>query len=252
MTNTGSHIHGHLHKAQQVFSPSFGTSIHVIHSSLSFHYFHYLTYSVFAKLYRSARLRDGLRAAAQVFKKQPISVPPKAFRSRSKRAQSVDIETPVGPDCAKREYAIDRRLLEAPVLELSYYVDVAGVVPVEPRAFGSDEYDVGNGDSSPEWGLDLVVYDGFLRYGPWADRQRRVPSSYPAKSVLIVHGYVGPNCSPYSFPQHTKRRIGRIVAVLVRIASGLRCEYSSSSAAGQRCRYLFAKRQRFFTIEIIS
>jgi hypothetical protein len=187
-----------------------------------------------------------------VFKKQPISAPPKAFRSRPRRTQSVDIETPVGPDSAKREYAIDRRLLEAPVLELSYYVDVAGVVPVQPRAFDHEEYDVGNGDTSPEWGLDLVMYGGFLKYGPWADRQRRVPSSYPAESVLIVHRCIGPNCSAYSFPQHTKRRIGRIAAVLVRIAYGLRCEYSSSSVAGRRCRYLSAKHQRYFTIEIIS
>ena len=175
MTNTGSYIHGHLHKAQQVFRLSPGTSIHTVHSSLSLHYFHYLTYSVFSKLYRSARLRDGLRAAAQVFMKQPISAPPKAFRSRSRRAQSVDIEIPVGPDSAKREYAIDRRLLEAPVLELSYYVDVVGVVPVEPRTCDREEYDVGNGDTSPEWGLELILHGGFLRYGPWADRQRCVP-----------------------------------------------------------------------------
>jgi hypothetical protein len=121
-----------------------------------------------------------------VFKKQPISVPPKAFRSRSRRAQSVDIETPVGPDSAKREYAIDRRLLEAPVLELSYYVDVVGVVPVQPRTFDREEHVVGNGDTAPEWGLDLILHGGFLRYGPWADRQRRVPSLYFSKSVLIV------------------------------------------------------------------
>ena len=187
MTNTGSHIHDHLHKAQQVFHLSFfGTSIYIIHSSLSFQYFHYLTYSIFSKLYRSARLRDGLRAAAQVFKKRPISAPPKAFRSRSRRAQSVDIETPVGPDSAKREYAIDRRLLEAPVLELSYYVDVVGLVPVEPRTFDREEHGVGNGDTSPEWGLDLILHGGFLRYGPWADRQRCVTSLYSIKPVLIV------------------------------------------------------------------
>ena len=186
MTNTGSHIHDHLHKAQQVLYLSFGTSIHIVHSSLSFHYFHYLTYSVFSKLYRSARLRDGLRAVAQVFKKPPISAPPKSFRSRSRRAQSVDIETPVGPDSAKREYAIDRRLLEAPVLELSYYVDVVGIVPVEPRTIDREEHDVGNGDTAPEWGLDLIIRGGFLRYGPWADRQRRVPSLYSTKFVLIV------------------------------------------------------------------
>ncbi len=186
MPNTGSHIHGHLHKAQQVFYLSFGSFIHVVHSSLSLHYFHYLTYSVFSKLYRSARLRDGLWAAAQMFKKRPVSAPPKAFRSRSRRAQSVDIETPVGPDSARREYAIDRRLLEAPVLELSYYVDVVGVVPVEPRAFEREEYDVGNGDTSPEWGFDLIVHSGFLRYGPWADRQRCVLSLYPTEFLLIV------------------------------------------------------------------
>lgn len=111
-----------------------------------------------------------------MFKKRPIS---KTFLSRSKCAQSADVKTPVGPDCAKHEYAIERRLLEAPVLELSYYVDVVGVVPVEPRRVDHKEYDVGNGDTSPEWGFDLVVYGGFLRYGPWADRQRCVPSSYP-------------------------------------------------------------------------
>ena len=164
---------------------SFGPSIHILHSSLSFHYFHYLTYSVFSKLYRSTRLRDGLRIATQVFKKPPVSAPPKSFRSRSRRAQSVDIETPIGPDSAKQEYAIDRRLLEVPVLELSYYVDVVGVVPVEPRTFDREDV-VGNGDTSPEWGLDLILHGGFLRYGPWADRQRRVPSLYSTKSLLIV------------------------------------------------------------------
>jgi hypothetical protein len=121
-----------------------------------------------------------------VFKNQPTSAPPKAFRSRSRRAQSVDIETPVGPDSAKREYAIDRRLLEAPVLELSYFVDVVGVVPVEPQTFNREEDVVGNGDTSPEWGLDLILHGGFLRYGPWADRQRHVPSLYYTMSVLIV------------------------------------------------------------------
>ncbi|KAH9985984.1 hypothetical protein BJV74DRAFT_946145 [Russula compacta] len=155
MTSTGSHIHTHFHKAH----------------SLSSHYFHFLTYPIFSKLYHSARLRDGLRAATNMFKKRPISSA-KTFLSRSKRAQSVDVETPVGPDCAKHEYAIERRLLEAPVLELSYYVDVVGVVPVEPRRVDHKGYDVGNGGTSPEWGFDLVVYGGFLRYGPWADRQR--------------------------------------------------------------------------------
>jgi len=154
-------------------------------SSLSFRYFHYLTYSVFSKLYRSARLRNSLRATAQIFKKEAVPPSPKTVRSRSKRSQSVDIEPSVGPESAKQEYAIERRLLEAPVFELSYYTDVTGVVPVESRSVDCEGYDIGNGDVSPEWGLDLVVHGGSLRYGPWADRQRRVPSSYLAEFILI-------------------------------------------------------------------
>ena len=143
-------------------------------SSLSFHYFHYLTYSVFSKLYRSARLRDGLRAVAQRFKRQPSDTSAKSFRLRSKRVQSIDNETPVGPDNAKREYAIQRRVLEAPTLELSYYADAVGVVPVKQCPVDNQGCDIGNGDVSPEWGFDLVVHGGVLRYGPWADRQRYV------------------------------------------------------------------------------
>lgn len=143
-------------------------------SSLSFHYFHYLTYSVFSKLYRSARLRDGLRAAAQRFKREPSDTSAKSFRLRSKRTQSIDNETPVGPDSAKREYAIQRRVLEVPTLELSYYVDVVGVVPAMQGPVYNESCDIGNGDVSPEWGIDLVLHGGVLRYGPWADRQRYV------------------------------------------------------------------------------
>jgi hypothetical protein len=176
MVKTGSHIHEHLRKAQQVlsiFTPTTRVDVPVS-SSLSFHYFHFLAYSVFSKLYRSARLREGLRAAAQSFKREPSEMSAKSFRLWSKRAQSIDNETPVGPDSAKREYAIQRRVLEAPTLELSYYADAVGLVPVRQRPVDNGGFDVGNGDVSPEWGFDLVVHDGVLRYGPWADRQRHV------------------------------------------------------------------------------
>ncbi|KAH9083360.1 hypothetical protein EDB83DRAFT_2538792 [Lactarius deliciosus] len=156
MVSTGSHIHEQLRRAH----------------SLSFTYFHYLTYSVFSKLYRSARLRDGLRAAAQSFKRQPSDTSARSFRIRTKRAHSIDNETPVGPDSAKREYAIQRRVLEAPILELSYYADAVGIVPAKQRPVDNEGCDIGNGDVSPEWGFDLVVHGGILRYGPWADRQR--------------------------------------------------------------------------------
>jgi hypothetical protein len=89
----------------------------------------------------------------------------------------MDEETPVGADFSKLEYAVERKILEAPILELSYYADVAGDVPAQPSLVapsGGEPYDIGNGDLSPEWGIDLVVRGGFIRYGPWADRQRCV------------------------------------------------------------------------------
>jgi len=33
-------------------------------------------------------------------------------------------------------------------------------------------YDVGNGDLPPEWGLEFVVHEMRMVYGPWHDRQR--------------------------------------------------------------------------------
>lgn len=60
-------------------------------------------------------------------------------------------------------------------MELSYYADVVGVVPhqgYDATPNPSDPFDIGNGDLPPEWGVDLVIRNGVLRYGPWADRQR--------------------------------------------------------------------------------
>jgi hypothetical protein len=78
------------------------------------------------------------------------------------------------PETLLAEYAIERKILEAPQLELTYYADAVGPVPDEPAqrhsAFQSD--DIGNGDIPPEWGFDIVISGGVVRYGPWADRQR--------------------------------------------------------------------------------
>lgn len=67
---------------------------------------------------------------------------------------------------------MDARILEAPFLELSYYADVAGDVPECSEYISVEPIDIGNGDISPEWGFDIIINGGFLRYGPWADRQR--------------------------------------------------------------------------------
>jgi hypothetical protein len=95
----------------------------------------------------------------------------------------MDDETPIGADFSTLEYAIERKILEAPNLDLIYYTDVVGCVPLEPVVNPSmtDPFDIGNGDLPPEWGFDLTVNDGFLRYGPWADRQRCDRSYFPFK-----------------------------------------------------------------------
>jgi hypothetical protein len=113
-----------------------------------------------------------------------------------KPRKSDDEDTPIGIDFTTYEYAIERTIVETPLLELTYYIDVVGdVPPVEyqhssrlnnwdhsirtSRGVGAgleidpnDPNDIGNGDVDPEWGIHLTIHSGLVRYGPWADRQR--------------------------------------------------------------------------------
>jgi hypothetical protein len=93
-------------------------------------------------------------------------------RTYKKSAKFTEDATPVGADFSTLEYAIESRILEAPLLELSYYADAVGEVPEHTDYVNTESIDVGNGDISPEWGFDIIISGGFLRYGPWADRQR--------------------------------------------------------------------------------
>lgn len=74
------------------------------------------------------------------------------------------------------EYAKVMTLLTCPSLEMTYYCDTVGRVPKIAKVVtgfqGLETFDIGNGDLSPEWGVDLVIKGGALTYGPWADRQR--------------------------------------------------------------------------------
>lgn len=72
-------------------------------------------------------------------------------------------------------------------IHLTYYADVAGFVPApkdrNPISANADKPNVGNGDFSPEWGVDLRLEGGVLAYGPWSDRQR----------VALQHTFFPPN-----------------------------------------------------------
>ncbi|KAI0051792.1 hypothetical protein FA95DRAFT_1675579 [Auriscalpium vulgare] len=135
---------------------------------------YYLVQHPFSKLWSHAKLgtsMDTLRDAVKS-RRNTTPTPTSSFRNRRKRAKSIEMETPFHSDFTHIEYVVERKILEAPSVEMSYYVDAAGVVPHDQRPWDLEGYDIGNGGGSPEWGLDLVVNGGFIRYGPWADRQR--------------------------------------------------------------------------------
>ncbi|KAG1828967.1 hypothetical protein EV424DRAFT_1507935 [Suillus variegatus] len=133
----------------------------------------YLPFRAFSRVWKGLKLYTSGHGSS-VHDRRAAEKSPGPMPSR-KSTKSIDEETPVGADFTALEYAIERRIIEAPILELSYYTDVVGDVPVAqdgPRGMGLESYDIGNGDLPPEWGVDLVIRKGTIRYGPWADRQR--------------------------------------------------------------------------------
>ncbi|KAI0358672.1 hypothetical protein OH77DRAFT_1587674 [Trametes cingulata] len=148
----------------------------------------YLSFHAFERVWQHLRLWTTLPApSSRTHQSVPVGMTHPQTWGRRKQQKSVDEATPLGIDFAALEYAIERKILEASVLELLYYADVVGVVP--PPVGGQenadeslDPFDIGNGDLPPEWGIDLVVRGGFIRYGPWADRQR----------VVLQHAFFPP------------------------------------------------------------
>ena len=87
------------------------------------------------------------------------------------------------------EYAKVTTLLDSSELQMLFYYDEPGRVPPLDKQLPTDEVNIGNGDLSPEWGLDIEITGGTISYGPWADRQRGVlqemffPSTYEDATV---------------------------------------------------------------------
>lgn len=136
----------------------------------------YQPYRTFMKIWRQMKLYNIINDYFSTRRIQRVNLRPlRPSATSAKLKKTADEYTPVGIDFSTFEYAIERKILEAPILELTYYVDVVGEVPSRPavaRTPSDGVYDIHNGDPPPEWGFDVIIYGGLLRYGPWADRQR--------------------------------------------------------------------------------
>ena len=72
------------------------------------------------------------------------------------------------------DYGAFPTIVDSPQISMSIYWDVPGLVPHlestrnPPPGFETDI----NGDTPPDWGIELKVRGGNISYGPWADRQR--------------------------------------------------------------------------------
>lgn len=147
-----------------------------IHTSIrrssqpTFRHLGHLSFPIFQKLYKHLKLWKHANNPFSKPAKLISSFPhPAASWNRRKAAKSAENATTLGSDFEKLEYAKEAKILECPKLELLYYTDVVGVVPMIPEAAAAlDPQDIGNGDVPPEWGIDLALNGGSLRYGPWA------------------------------------------------------------------------------------
>ncbi|PPQ67263.1 hypothetical protein CVT25_005847 [Psilocybe cyanescens] len=159
MTIIGSLVHGRLKHRSTLRKPYF-----------------YQPYRTFMKIWRQMKLYNIINDYFSTRRIQRVNLRPlRPSATSAKLKKTADEYTPVGIDFSTFEYAIERKILEAPILELTYYVDVVGEVPSRPavaRTPSDGVYDIHNGDPPPEWGFDVIIYGGLLRYGPWADRQR--------------------------------------------------------------------------------
>lgn len=73
------------------------------------------------------------------------------------------------------EYGQFPTIVDSPKIAMSFYWDVPGLVPISRntsyRPLERAVEDI-NGEQPPDWGVDLKIFGGNIRYGPWADRQR--------------------------------------------------------------------------------
>ena len=73
------------------------------------------------------------------------------------------------------EYGRFPIVLDSPKLAVSIYWDVPGLVLIADGNLRQRYPNLSeniNNEVPPDWGVDVRIYGGYIRYGPWADRQR--------------------------------------------------------------------------------
>ncbi|KAF8210348.1 hypothetical protein K438DRAFT_1959629 [Mycena galopus ATCC 62051] len=119
-----------------------------------------LSHQGFAKLWRHLKLYAATRKFPSNQDFANHSAPPRSHRAHGKH-KSFDDDTPIGADFATFEYAIDRKILEAPVLELTYYTEVVGDVPSLPHPVETDRETLGMVTLGRNGELILLSEEGF-------------------------------------------------------------------------------------------
>jgi hypothetical protein len=123
-----------------------------------------LAYSNFVKLWRRHNLAQALpEPRSEAPRSSHVRTATERMRRAFKKHQEVEDDI----DYTTYEYAVERKLLEAPTLDVVYYIDNVGTVPYPMGGISAKQIDM-----DPEWGIDVVVHSGSLKYGPWSDRQR--------------------------------------------------------------------------------
>ena len=129
------------------------------------------------------------------------------------------------PGTTPDEYAQWKDILQTRLLDVTYYADTAGKVELNEKAASEGHgLNVGNGDLPPEWGVEMVVHDSTLGYGPWADRQRA-----ELLRVFFPPTYINSHATPQLQPGDTRVCLEMAVLLDFRGTTSLRVPFRRPS-----------------------
>ena len=111
------------------------------------------------------------------------------------------------------EYGQYSTIVDSPSIGMSFYWDVPGLVPdlteISYKPLPESEINI-NGDTPPDWGVDLKIRGGTINYGPWADRQR-------TELQAVFFPSIYKDASPASDLKAGATRISTVLKVVIEI-----------------------------------